>query len=138
MWGFDAVLDDDESFAADVAADVGGTPDAAAGPAADDDAAAKAKVTDDDEFRKVESTQVLRGGSSRETISFIKKIEQEKKTRANTGHVVLVSTSKPPKMKRCNGLSDGGKEVLIRTKRKIRMKMETDSKFRKLVWFCIA
>ena len=84
MWGFDAVLDDDESFAADVAADVGGTPDAAAGPAADDDAAAKAKVTDDDEFRKVESTQVLRGGSSRETISFIKKIEQEKKTRANT------------------------------------------------------
>ena len=28
------------------------------------------------------------------------------KTRANTGHAVLQSTPKPPKMRRCNGLTD--------------------------------
>ena len=32
---------------------------------------------------------------------------QKKKTRANTGHAVLISTPRSPKMKRRNGRTDG-------------------------------
>ena len=37
----------------------------------------------------------------------IARIVNDEKTRANTGHVVLISASKPPKLKRRNGRMDG-------------------------------
>ena len=37
----------------------------------------------------------------------IARIVNDEKTRANTGHVVLISTSIPPKLKRRNGPTDG-------------------------------
>ena len=37
----------------------------------------------------------------------IARIVNDEKTRANTGHMVLISASKPPKLKRRNGRMDG-------------------------------